>query len=68
VLSLYRSGTLQYLMGVRRDSKIDLLAVQEVRLLGRSVIEKDCTNYYRSDDEKICLGLALFLVNISDQK
>jgi len=56
VLSLYRSGTLQYLIGVRQYSKIDLLAVQEVRWLGRSVIEKDCTLYYSCDDEKNMFG------------
>jgi uncharacterized protein YbgA (DUF1722 family) len=40
VLSLYRSGALQNLIEVMQEYKIDLLAVQEVRWLGRSIIEK----------------------------
>jgi len=38
VLSLYRGGTLQNLFEVTQDSKIDLLALQEVRGLGWSII------------------------------
>ena len=60
MLSLYRSGTLQYLIGVTQDYKIDLLAVQEVRWLGRSIIEKDCTIYYSCDDEENMFGAGLY--------
>ena len=52
VLSLYRSGTLQNLIEVIVEYKIDLLAVQEIRWLGRSIIEKDCRIYYSCDDEE----------------
>jgi hypothetical protein len=40
VLSVHRSGALQNLIQVTQDYKIDLLAVHEVRWLGRSIIEK----------------------------
>jgi hypothetical protein len=39
-----------------QEYKIDLLAVQEVRWLGRSIIEKDCRIYYSCDDEKNIFG------------
>ena len=52
VLSLCRSGTLQNLIKVIVEYKIDLLAVQEIRWLGRSIIEKDCRIYYSCDDEE----------------
>jgi hypothetical protein len=51
-----------------QEYKIDLLAVQEVRWLGRRIIEKDCRIYYSCDDKKIFLEQALLLVNISDQE
>ena len=41
VLSLYRSGIPQNLIEIRQEYKIDLLAVQEVRWLGMSIIGKD---------------------------
>jgi len=45
-----------------------LLAVQEVRWLGRSVIEKDCTNYYSSDDEEHMFGFGfIFSKHISSK-
>ena len=56
MLSLYRSGTLVYLIGVTQDYKTDSLAVQEVRWLGRSIIEKNCTIYHSSDDEENMFG------------
>jgi len=56
--SLCRSGTLQNLIEVTQDYKIDLLAVQEVRWLGK---------YNTTIMMKIFLGQALLLVNISDQ-
>ena len=34
------------------EYKIDLLAVQEVRWLGRRIIEKDCRICYSCDDEE----------------
>jgi len=49
MLSLDRSSTLQNMIQVTQDM-IDLLAVQEVRWLGRSIIKKDCTIYYSCDD------------------
>jgi predicted RNase H-like nuclease (RuvC/YqgF family) len=57
--SLYRTGTLQNLIEVTQDYKIDLLAVQEVRWLG-----KYNTGMMMM---KIFLEHALLLVNISDQ-
>jgi hypothetical protein len=36
-----------------QEQKIDLLAVQEVRWLERSIIEKDYRIYYSCDDENI---------------
>ena len=51
-LSLYRSGTLQYLIRVTQDYKTDLLAVQEIRWLGRSIIEKDCRICYSCNGEE----------------
>ena len=67
VLSLNRSGTL--LIKVMQEYKIGLLAVQEVRWLGRRIIEKDCRIHYSCADEKqIFLKQALLLVNISDQE
>jgi exonuclease III len=62
VLSLYRTGTLQNLIEVMQEYKIDLLAVQEVRWLGRSITEKDCRIYYSCDDEKNIFG-AGFIVS-----
>jgi len=56
MLSVYRTGTLQNLIEVMQEYKIDLLAVQEVRWLGRSIIEKDCRIYYSCDDEKNIFG------------
>jgi hypothetical protein len=50
---------------VTHECKIDLLAVQEVRWLGRSIIEKDCKIYGSCDD---ILGQSLLLVNIPDQE
>jgi hypothetical protein len=37
----------------KHDHRVDLLAVQEVGWLGRSVIEKGCAMYYSCDDEHI---------------
>jgi len=53
---VYRNGALQNLIEVMQEYKIDLLAVQEVRWLGRSIIEKDCRIYYSCDDEKNIFG------------
>jgi hypothetical protein len=58
VQSLCRSGTLQNLIEVTQDYKIDLLAVQEVRWLGK---------YNTTIMMKIFLEQALLVVNISDQ-
>jgi len=41
---------------ITQDYKFDLLAVQEVRWLGRSIIEKDCRIYYSCDDEENIFG------------
>ena len=56
VLSLYTAGTLQNLFKVTKDYKIDLLAVQEVRGLGWSVIENDCRICYCCDEEENSFG------------
>jgi len=66
VLSLYRSGALQNLIQVTQEYKTDLLAIQEVSWLGRSIIEKkECTEYYSCDDN-IFMEQALLLVKASD--
>ena len=56
VLSLYTAGTLQNLFKVTQDYKIDLLAVQEVRGLGWSIIEKDGRIYNSCDEEENIFG------------
>jgi hypothetical protein len=55
-LSLYGRGTTKNLIKVTQDYKIDLLAVQEERWLGRSIIENGCRIYYSCDDEKNIFG------------
>jgi hypothetical protein len=47
---------------VTHECKIDLLAVQEVRWLGRSIIEKDCKIYNSCDNEENVFG-AGFIVS-----
>jgi hypothetical protein len=62
VLSVPRSGALQNLIQVTQDYKIDLLAVQEVRWLGRSIIKKkDCVIYYSYYDKHPIFGTAVFV-------
>jgi hypothetical protein len=62
VLSVPRSGALRNLIQVTQDFKIDLLAVQEVRWLGRSIIKKkDCVIYYSYDDKHPIFGTAVFV-------
>jgi hypothetical protein len=61
VLSLYRSGTLQNLIEVTQDYKTDLLAVQQVRWLRRSVIENDCRISYSCDDEERVFGAGIIV-------
>jgi len=56
MLSLYRSGTLQNLIKIMQEYKTGLLAVQEVKLLGWSIIEKDCRIYYSCDNEENIFG------------
>jgi len=53
VPSMYRSGTLQNLIEVVQEYKIDLLAAQEVRWLGRHIEGKDCRIEYSCDDKNI---------------
>ena len=59
MLSLYRRGTLQKLIEITQDYKTDLFAVQEVRWLGRSIIEKDCRILYSCEDEENIFGANL---------
>ena len=56
VFSLYTAVTLQNLFKVTQEYKIDLLAVQEVRGLGWSIIEKDCRIYNSCDEEENIFG------------
>jgi hypothetical protein len=57
VLSLYRSGALWNLIQVTQDYKTGLLVAQEIRWLGRSIIEKKhCTIYYSCDDTQQIFG------------
>jgi hypothetical protein len=47
VLSLYRSGSLKRLIDITQGYKIGILAVQEMRWVGQSILEeKECTIYY----------------------
>jgi hypothetical protein len=69
ILSLYRSDSLQNLIEITQDYEIGLLAVQEVRWLGRSVTERriaKCTVVVIINN--IFLEQALLLVNTSDQE
>ena len=68
VLSLYRSGTLQNLFKIMQEYEIDLLVVQEVRWLGRSIIGRTAEYNTAVLMKKIFLEQALLLVNISDQE
>jgi hypothetical protein len=62
VLSLYRSGALQKLIQVTQENKTDLLPIQEVRWLGRSIIEEtDCTVYYSCDDKQNIFGTGFII-------
>jgi len=62
VLSLHRSGALQKLIQVTQENKTDLLPIQEVRWLGRSLIEeKDCTVYYSCDDKQNIFGTGFII-------
>jgi CYTH domain-containing protein len=66
VLSLYRSGALRDLIQATQEYKTDLLVIQKVRWLGRSITEnKNCTVYYSCDN--IFLEQALLLVKASDR-
>jgi hypothetical protein len=57
-----RSGALQNLIQVTQDYKINLLAVQEVRWLGRNIIKKkDCLIYYSYDDKHTIFVTAVFV-------
>jgi hypothetical protein len=68
VLSVYRSSTLQNLIQLTQDYRTDLLAVQEVRWLGRSIIERMyCIIYYSCDYKQHFFEQASLLVNILDQ-
>jgi hypothetical protein len=51
-----------------QEYEIDLLAVQEVRWLGRSIIGRIAEYNMAVMMKKIFLEQALFLVNISDQE
>ena len=68
VLSLYRSGTLQNLFKIMQEYEIDLLVVQEVRWLGRSIIGRTAEYNTAVLMKKIFLKQALLLVNITDQE
>ena len=59
VLSAHRSGTLQNLIHVTQEYQIGLLAVQEVKWLGRSITEKDY-NFCYSCDHQMFLGHDFF--------
>jgi hypothetical protein len=66
LLSLYKTGTLKNPIKVKQEYKIDLLAVQELMWLGRSVIEKDCRMYCSCDDEKDtgCERILIFITSL----
>jgi exonuclease III len=65
VLSLYRSGAYRTLGDVMKNNKVDIVMVQEVRLVGNEVLEsKECTFsfYYSCHTEKHIFGTG-FLVD-----
>jgi exonuclease III len=63
VLSLYRCDALRNLIEVIQEYDIDLLAIQEVRWLGKNILEKkNCTVYYTFSDKQHYLGTG-FIVN-----
>jgi hypothetical protein len=67
-MSVHSSGELRILIHVTREYEIDLLAVQEVKWLGRRMTEnKDLKICYSCDDQMFS-EQALFLVNASDQQ
>jgi hypothetical protein len=46
MLSLYRSGSLKQLIDITQGYKTEILAVQEKRWVGQSILEKkECTIY-----------------------
>jgi hypothetical protein len=53
---------------ITQNYKTDLFAVQEVRWLGRSIIERDCRIPYSCEGEENISLVNLILVNISDQE
>jgi Endonuclease/Exonuclease/phosphatase family. len=67
VLSLHRSGALHNLIQGTQEYKTDLLAVQEVRWLGRSIIKRRIAEYtiVVMIDNKF-LEQAILLVTTSD--
>jgi hypothetical protein len=59
MLSLYtRSEVLRNLMEVTQEYGTDLLAVQKIRWLGKTIMEKkDCMVYNSSHDKQHCLDM-----------
>jgi hypothetical protein len=53
VLSLYRSGALKNLIGIVQEYNIDILAIQEIRWMGQSMLEKKEGNIYYSCRNKL---------------
>lgn len=68
MLSARRSRALQKLILVTQENKIGLLAVQEVKCLGRSITEKKDYKICYSCDDQMFLEHALLLVNAYDQE
>jgi exonuclease III len=57
VLSLYRSGAVRNLTEVTQEYGPDVLAIQEVRCLEKSILEKkSCTVYCSCHDKQHCFG------------
>jgi hypothetical protein len=63
VLSAHRKGALQNLIHVTQEYKISLLAVQEVRWLGRSITKKKVYKMYYICDDEMFLEHTVLLVN-----
>lgn len=64
MLPLYRCDALRNLIEVIQEYDIDLLAIQEVRWLGKNILEKkNCTVYYTFNDKQHYLGTGFIVSN-----
>jgi hypothetical protein len=63
VLSLYRSGALKTLIDQLNIYRVDIVALQEIQLIGNGTLERrDCTLFYSCDNKDHIVGSS-FLVS-----